>query len=472
MVANLYGVDIKITPEGKAVPIEINGIESGTDFFKTEEGPAYYRRFAITLEQMTGGRPIFFKANHYRPLSGLERAMNERWTDEDRQTNRKAAAYFEQLHSTIKPEIAWIDDQHAFDLARLDKEPEHEEWHYAFHANKAGVEAYLYKKLEIGRRTLRFTLSDGRSITIRPEEIGAIRASPDWKKTPKELLPLFMNTQAKGRPTPLLEGVQDSKILLYWLCELVEESDGWSFPKTITYGLGGTTPAQLRAFVRATDADHFVRKYGKSQCGIGVDIIPRWKLLRERGKGSDSSSIELHKGMIKLFAAVLEGYDTDAFLSVYQPFIKSIPLPHPKTREPHDGCARVIVLAPPGGDPVAIGGQWRLAQRPLASRGRRLEERLRANLSRGATPVPMGEPEETLAARTAKVVVSDYESIVLGAADGVDLFKKNYAMPSLESTTALRAMFLLTYLNDLTERHGFSTLPSTTLSRKQHPRRS
>ena len=49
MPNNLYGVDIKIQPDGTPQVIEVNGVDFGTDFFKYPEGWTYYTKLVRVI---------------------------------------------------------------------------------------------------------------------------------------------------------------------------------------------------------------------------------------------------------------------------------------------------------------------------------------------------------------------------------------------------------------------------------------
>jgi hypothetical protein len=472
MVGNMYGVDIKVTPTRKgpaAKGIELNGVNSGTDFFKYEEGAKYYRDFARRVGAKTKGRPLFFRASPCLPPDTIERACWRREYAEKRDERKKDADTIRKVVPKDVPlETAWIDDKYDFDCAYIDREPEHEEFHYALGAQAEGIPAYLYDKVSYKRDHLDFTLHNGGRLRIRPSDVGAIRSELDWQKAPKHLKHLFFNTGINELTTSIVEEVTDSKLLFYFTTTFREkDQDIW--PEHIYYGLGGTTPAQMRAFIRRTKADRYVRKYSASSCGVGVDIMTKEELRKQLPRKRRAAGSLEDAGLLLEMVNNAHWNDTlDGYVSVFQPFIPSIPIPHPRTGAPHDGCARMIVLSLDNEAPVVVGGQWRLAPRPMDDKSAPAAERLRANLSRGATAVPMDDEAYRLASDCAIKIVNDYETFMWPCHQVLEIQQEKYKTKGFKhlprKIDIFRGIFYENYLCAFSEQHGFRWYDEITAS--------
>ena len=94
---------------------------------------------------------------------------------------------------------------------------------------------------------------------------------------------------------------------------------------------------------------------------------------------------------------------------MYERFVSSIPIFDPRTEQYHDGCTRTVVYSRNGQTPIVLGSQWRLAPKSIDDSTAPLEERFRANLSRGAREMPIAPEHERAINDFAVVVVKEFE---------------------------------------------------------------
>ncbi len=423
---NLYGVDVKLMPvtdhnagaSVRPVGIELNGVDSGTDFFKYPEGMEYYRAFAHLISETVKGKPIFVSSWNREVPDPLGRTAIVGALRKDTE-NRKR--YYQKLRQTVGDHYDfnydWLDDQLAFEIERLEVSPDPEEVFYALGGQQTGVPIMLYDKMTFGKGWLEFRLLNGRSLRLRPDEVGLIRSeSETLARVPEEFQSLFLNT-------PLIEGVLNSKALIWHTSQLRGHDFSKYLPPTMPYGLGLTDRNDLIAFIEELPGNLVVKKRGASSSGNGVEILVREEVLKQlRSQTITTAALKPRRDPPIIIREIINSLrinslssradSVDDLVTVYQPFIPSIPIAHPETGMLHDGCARVMVYSPPNGQPVALGAQWRLAPKALHDESGTLEQRLRANLSRGATAVPMNQHHETLVKEFSQHFVEDFEAAI------------------------------------------------------------
>ncbi len=437
-MGNLYGVDVKLSPSnGKVevghlsigclpIAIELNGVDSGTDFFKYPEGMEYYRTFARVMGKVAEGKPVFIESFSESRLDVFSRIAIAAAMQKSNQSRKQLLARIHQIFgSHYDFDYKWLDDQLAFYTQSLEKPPEHEDSFYALGGQQVGVPIIPYESITFGNSRIEFRLQNGRSMRLRPSEVGLIRPSSyTLNKVPAKFQYLFLNTG-------FIEGVLDSKVLT-WFASTFNNDGSPGFleylPPTMPYGLRMTDLESLVQFLTRIRSSLVVKKTGAASSGIGVEILVKKQVLEQllsRTLTPISPEQQQALGMFilehaatgllsKFFDAFVSTdyvpVHLDNLVSVYQPFIPSIQISDPETGNVHDGCARVIVYSPIGSEPVVLGAQWRLAPKPLDNGSASLEDRFRANLSRGATAIPMEPQHEALVGLFAASLIRNFEA--------------------------------------------------------------
>ncbi len=411
MKGSIYGVDIKLTKndsEISPVGIEMNGVDFGTDFFKYEEGCRYYKKLATVLSACANGKPIFIQSyKDSRPLHVLEKIAQEteyrEIHKERRERAEKIASYIDESYDF---EYSWLDDLLSFNLKNLDKHEENEERWAEHAARDLGIPLFLFETIAYRREKVIFTLLNGKKQEFSKEDIGLIWAkSPKLYKVPYEYTGLFLNSS-------LAELLGDSKPMFREYSERYSQELLECFAPGISYGFGITEKEELLDFLDGIEGEFVVRKRGGSYCGTGVEIFEKERLMKTLKRPHEEVGNDKKRAMLYyVMKQVSNGRDLEEFLSVYEEFIPSVPILNSKTHQYHDGCIRAVVFKPKDEEPIFVDAQWRLAPAPLDA-DTSLEEKLRANLSRGATPQDLSDEEIALVSPFARGLVEGYEHLI------------------------------------------------------------
>lgn len=438
MLGTIYGVDVKL--HGKhSIPIgiEINGVDFGTDFFKYPEGLGYYRKFAEVVGEHSRG-PLFIEGGS-EPLGDVEQR-----TTAIKQRLARLRAYYrnlaEPLSGHFKYDASWLGDLEAFELGQLTKLPEHEELFYQRGGREAGVEVYVFADMKSRGNNFVFELHNGRRLKIAKKSVGAIWPDSEtiYSSGPEERQ-FFLNSE-------FIETALEYKPLFKFLLKMAlsEKIIGkyQPFPPSVIYGLGHTKATELvRSLERAKKRgfDLVVKKRGGGHCGTGVQIMATDDALEE-ARGWDDE--ELPDKLIPKVLCMMRLEKLEHLLTVYEPFMSSKPIHSEVTGQDHDGCARIVVYRPPGGDPIVIDGQWRLCPLPMDADGD-LNLKYRANLSRGAFAEPISERDKEILFPFSEFLIEKFEK----AAIGLEGHLANTVLKGKDCSNAERLRFLFWYIS-------------------------
>jgi hypothetical protein len=407
-VGNVYGLDIKLTPKnGSYAPvcIEINGVDSGTDFFKYPAGRSFYKAFAKALGAETNFKPIFIEEDSKHRLNPLEvlceakSIMSELEEDEN---------FLPHIMNVFGPgfefDYSWLKDVASFNIKQLSAPWESESSFYSLAGSQNSVPIYSYDLVDFGKEAITFYLPTGKALRLSPTEIGAIKiGSESMEAAPNRFRGLFLSTS-------FTENIINSKALTAYAVSGTPLQA--AMPPTIAYGLGVNRLEDVISFLEGLNSDLIVRKRGTSRCGAGVEILDRKSHIMQL-KSKSHSSPKYDSFVIDAFFNYLfvepARDDLRGAVAIYQEFVPSKGIYNPNTGKMHDGCARIIVYSPKIGEPFVLGGQWRLSPAPLSDENADINSRLRANLSRGASAVPMGPDELEIAAHFSTMFVKGFE---------------------------------------------------------------
>lgn len=408
MKGNIYGLDLKLNPLVSKTPImtiEINGAGYGTDFFKYDAGFSYYKKFAAVLGGQTGGKPLFIEASTNEcQRDSLSIAVEKVYAQK---IFEGKISWLEEvvlpLGHHFRIDTSWCGDEIEFTMGRIENPVyEPEEKFHLIAAREMGVPLYTFSRIEFGPEYIRFQLSDGRIKDVRPEDIGLIHSVSELYRAPKKYHHLFLSSI-------LVEEVTSSKALCEFINRMARSKQYQSIP-TFLFGLGLNEASEFGKMVEEYNHEFYVTKPSGNSRGIGVNILTKEQTLRAIEKFAGSPEEERISSIATVMGSIFFDYQLDHFLTLVQPFFPSLPLAHPGTGQYHDGCARVVVYSPPSGIPIVLGSQWRLAPHPLNGSNVSLEERLRANLSRGATATPIDWHHEKLLEEHAVGYIQQFET--------------------------------------------------------------
>lgn len=426
-MVSIYGVDIKERPDGQLKCIEINGVNFGTDFFKDPAWHGYYFRFMDVLGHVVGGKKIFIETDddslELTPddIACAAANINKKYDA----LLKQAQALNDELHPFFRFDYDWLHDLKEFNLNTLSKPSEDESAYYVQAGRRQGLQAIPFTNLRVQGNVFVFTGTDGMRYRVDRDEIGCIWAKEGTLlrhalKTPQHL-DLFVNS-------PYSEAITDSKVFFYESrSKALQDQIAWGVP----YGLGVRDPRDVLKLL-----DHYqviVRKRGGSYCGTGVDVVPSASIRHEFEADYHPSSAEIRASAVRILRAA-QSAPLEELVSMYQPFCVSKPIKCEATKGYHDGCARGIVIKPTYGDPIWVGGQWRLSQQPIVSMDEvdgtirvnvryeapeghtglpdHLNHVFRANLSRGAIPQPLTPEEDAHIGAFAVSLVANYHDML------------------------------------------------------------
>jgi hypothetical protein len=432
---NLYGLDVKLTPEGRPYTIELNGTDSGTNSFAYEEGFGFYDFFLRTLYEKNGHRPLFLQVWETPPLTALENRILAGRVSRDYARRQTLARDVGEIFSALRPDLEfrseWIEDLGTFQSGRYGLPSDHEDRYVKHAAKKTGIPVHFFTSLRCSSGKISFQCDDGRTRTMRPDDIGAVRAiSTTLKQVPEAYIEPFLNI-------PFMEYVLDSKPFTHFIGKL-HDPFRELMPRSVPHGLGVGSRGKTARFLRDLDGQYVVRKRGSSYCGTGVEILERQPLLdqiraqprhvldRTRAK-EQLAAMNFLLSQGALGEVSMCGFPIEEYVSMYEEFIPSIGLPHPQTKELHDGCARVMIFSPWIGEPVVLGAQWRLATHPQHG-DHALTDKYRANLSRGATAAPISLKHERILFPHALRSVREFEQAAFNAQLLCDDLRSNQAI--------------------------------------------
>ena len=450
-VGNLYGLDIKLTQKDqKVVPvlIELNGVDSGTDSFRYEEGFHYYDRFVRVLGAQAKGKPIMIEGWTKKAHDQLENAVRKAELERNHEAALKGCAGLASIvGGHFEFEYSWLNDLLAFNIAKLDEKfDDTESRFYALAAKKLGIPLFVYKELSYGENHIEFELIDGRRLQLRPEQIGMIRSRSSTLYTaPSDYRNLFLND-------PLLERIMENKPYAYFLATVFSDDLKDAFPLSMPFGFGVNDTAKLLQFLESVQSDLVVRKRGSSYCGTGVEILERQKLIESiKEKSAQPISPAKMQALVHyVLRNIVNGWMFEHYLSNYEQFVPSIPILNPKTGKYHDGCARVMVYSPPEGKPIVLGSQWRIATHNMQDTSGTLEDRFRVNLSRGATAMRISPEHEEIMHEFAAPVIDKFEYAleVFRHLTKKEIDEMKTVNPNANELDAFRMTFWSFYLKD------------------------
>lgn len=409
MIGSIYGVDIKLTQtNGEVYPlgIEINGVDFGTDFFKYEEGFRYYKKLVMVLAASANSKPIFIQSHpDLQPLNPLEKiALEKEYNASFKERKEKVEKIASYLGESYDFEYSWLDDLLSFNLKNIDKQEANEHRWMEQAGRLLHIPIVLFEDLSFNKEKIMFKLLNGERREVPMTDIGLIWArSTALYDAPHN--DLFLNSS-------LAEALSDSKPMFRAYGEGYHEELLDFFPSGVYYGFGITSKKELVSFLEGIGGNFVVRKRGGSYCGTGVEIFEKEELLKTlKGRQNEERSEKRRSMLYYILQQVIQGHHLEEFVSVYEEFAPSIPILNARTQQYHDGCIRAVVFKPKDQEPIFIDAQWRLAPAPLDAHAP-LEEKLRANLSRGATPQDLSYEETALVEPFATRLVEEYEDLV------------------------------------------------------------
>lgn len=456
-VGNLYGLDIKLTQKnGQVVPIliELNGVDSGTDSFRYEDGFHYYEKFVRVLGAQAKGKPILIEGWEKKAYDPLEKVVRKAFI---KGRHKAFSRGLEQLASVVGPhfefDYSWLDDVLAFDIAKLDDRfDDTESRFYALAAKKLGIPLFVYSELSYGEGYIEFELIDGRKLKLKPEEIGIIRPrSSTLEIAPEEYANLFLNDR-------LTEMVMESKPFTNLLATVFGEGLKDDFPKSMPFGFGVNKMSGLVEFLESIPSNLFVRKRGSSYCGTGVEILEKQQfidLIKDKSP-EPIAPAKMQALVYYVLSHTMQGWELEQLVSNYEEFIHSVPIFNPRTGNYHDGCARVMVYSPPDGKPIVLGSQWRVATHHMEDQAGTLDDRFRVNLSRGATAMRISPEYEAIMHKFATAVVDKFE-YALGLfmhLTGPEIKKLKAIDPNTNELAIFRTTFWSYHLKDKMQQIG------------------
>ncbi len=437
MKGNIYGLDIKLTPEssgaGKTpIVIEINGSNFGTDFFRYPEGMSYYRKFARVLGAHAQGKPIYVEEvpTPTRQNSRIEPEffelvdrVNIAMAEGDNASSRERVdMLFERFGPYFRVDTQWMDDRITFRRERIGREIYDPEDKFHIEGGKLeGVEVIAFREMSYVGNSVRFKLPDGRIREESLQNVGMIKSADELSKASEKYRGLFLST-------PFTEGVTDSKVLSEMI-NRISQLEYSSVPSVVVGG-GLTEFPTFESLINTTPL--FVRKPSGESGGVGTTVLDRDNAKKYIDSFKMDVTLEdFAKGALGTLGKLSVGVPLDQHLTILQPFIPSIPLAHPMTGEHHDGCARVVVYSPPSGVPIVLGSQWRLAPHPMNEERNSLEDRFRANLCRGALAVPIHPDDLQLIEKYAVGYIAQFEEAMTAV--------RNQIIPTFKTRESLRS---------------------------------
>ncbi|MBI4451385.1 hypothetical protein HY642_05400 [Candidatus Woesearchaeota archaeon] len=412
MLNTIYGVDIKIPPEGAPRIIEINGVDFGTDFYKMpDSGEHYYRTAAKELGKAARGRPVYIESDWCRGLSirrtyaanDCKQAIKIKTTAPDWRLLPFEQSWVEQLEQ----------DRAAFQAEKRSEIYPPEPRYYLAAARAQGIDARVFENARAEDDCLQFDTLCGRWQPVidavdvrvqiesnRPSQIGLVWAN---QPTLRKLVGFMRSPSAKFLNTPILEYILENKSALYSYLDKApalyaagRNGDfGRIYPRTFVHAPGVSDPEALADFVSSLPGELAVVKPSDENCGIGARILPKNKLLEEIAGAKRK----------KPLYNTLVGLNHPLF--IVQQFIPGKPVRAEQDGRFHDGCIRAVVISG-----KYVGGQWRLAPKPMRSRADHIS-RYRCNLSRGAFAQYLNERDETMVAGFAEEAVAAFEQSVM-----------------------------------------------------------
>ena len=380
MVGNVYGVDVNLSkPLTQLIPklIELNGCGFGGHFFKYEAGFSYYKKFMSQIALRTNGKPIFIKNDRTSAANTFTTFLGEKDALDTRVLREEVYKYHKKLFGDqVYLDPFWIEDEQNHAILRLSKIYQPRSGFYLEAARSLGIEAFAYDSINIYPGKIEF-IYNGKSSVYSSDDIGVI-----WAKGLKQgLVPeiyqhLFLNDS-------LTEGVLSSKTFTRFILD--PETENKIFPRAISVGVNGKSYDEIIEFLESLRSDLVVHKIDAGSQGVGIRIINRELMVEQLNLQRSKFDLDVYCGVLhSLYQWSTSGTPFEEGLQIIEEFVPSIPIYNPNTDQVHAGNARVVVFAPHGEKPIAIDSQWRLASEPMNS-GASLEQRFRANLSRGAT---------------------------------------------------------------------------------------
>ena len=390
---NLYGLDVKITPEEKPVLIEINGRNSGTDGFVLVYGDVRTQEeILLKMANKAGENGIYTTYTTTNSLTDLPHLLYGTllWFKEIKRIRSK--------YKGCSPQIDWFIDH----KPRLPEFSERRPRQYFVEASE---------KLNLDLFTCSSMIYDGKNALrveyprrikkghrgkerIRPDEVGLVWPikSIYTQRTRKNEQMFFGPTDFDEKlvnPFPIQNFLRTKP----YLHELFRETEFSDFlPQSELFGAGLT-----RDNYDFIETSKFVKKPSTYSQGYGVQIFPQ-RILRKLLE--NSSPKEENKRIMDMFkeAIIKRDYESIHVLidflkfcsSLIQEFVPSKPIHSDVTGKDHDGCMRAIVV-----DGKFVDAYWRLSPEPLD--GYESIENLRrkygANLEQGAIPQQISESD-------------------------------------------------------------------------------
>lgn len=408
-IPTLYGVDIKITPEGRPYIVEINGGNVGMGGFAKLYGDDRVKNEVIAgLERIADSKLILIGGSYTK----LRRNQREGIQEKSHVDYRPPDPRLDELryHIRTSPCARHLssDELHAeqkdntslFDTKFLEYEQfEHEHLSDCIFIYNTSDLSF---PLETTEENLRLVAVEGIFRNVHGDIIGG--------EIPIDEVGLLFDRwgQMNGlmRPGfPIINPphhniASSNKLFAHHI--LTRAGMDEYLPNTLPVGFGIETADQYWDFIDSFSSPYVVQKQILGGGGFGVHILEKDFVNGPFGLGI-KESILLEDILLELGSLEECKYGFQLLCE----FIESKPIHSWETGLYHDGCMRAIVF-----DGTFIDAYWRLAPQPLGLAAPP-DKLYRANLSRGAIAEEVSDADKVLVKELCEVAIGLFDSEIL-----------------------------------------------------------
>lgn len=406
MKGNLYGVDIKLTPENKPYLIEVNGQGSGTNGFVKAYGDLRTQGDILTaMNQFGNGKPIY-RESEAKDSEGSFSINRLFWTAIGR-----GATFINDVWGRRLLDIQqeWVKE--GYNRQHENKEEGLFEEKYRTAAKKLGIDFRPHDALKlVDSQTIRVKRESGDYDEVHPEDIGIIWSGHKIFSRTNEFDDVVVNPY-------IVQKFLGSKLYLERLLGNSQISD--HMPKSVPYGMGlvhdipdcigGNGKVVYKP--NSARAGLGVRVFDSAELGDVMDIKKAEK-ANIKLKGFFSKYCDNKSGKIADVMVGLELNAMELYTSLIQEFIPSKPIRSSETGLDHDSCIRAIVF-----DGKFIDAYHRLSPTPLS--GIEGNSKYVGNLSNGAMAELLSDGDKEVVAefseRTIRTLEEEIEATQLRA---------------------------------------------------------
>lgn len=398
----LYGIDFKITANGDVKLIEANGAKSGSGGFRDIYGDdrvkedivqrmrkiAGEKKIVLTGSYSRSRKDHFSRKKEERRKSPLVKRLWWWYTSREQQMIVKQLTDSKSNRSISEEEIA-IDKEnyeHHWNGQFLDAELfDKRVLADAFFLHDTDTMRFLYTKDSdrIARIDAAVLGADGEPLVygIDGQAIGLF-----WDRHGRYFGPMFPGFALVNPPHHRV--ALQNKLYVHHL--LSKSSMANSLIPSIPLGCGIETQEQFDAFLEDNQDEIFVLKPITGSRGYGVRMVPRSEIEQERVGMPINNWTSIEHAWARLPIGGLDFLNHG--IELLSPYIYSKRVHADTTGQDHDGCIRAIVF-----NGEFIDAYWRLAPEPIDSTTDELEQRLRANRSRGGISQALTDDEKEIA---------------------------------------------------------------------------